>query len=98
VESDTGGGGCVARPVDRVGPGVGGAVSGRAAGVALAEEVAQAGAGVLRLAVQVDDPETLVLPGQAEPLALRDGVQMHRAVGVPAPPAVQVPVRCESWR
>ncbi|MGH3928404.1 MAG: toll/interleukin-1 receptor domain-containing protein, partial [Pseudonocardiaceae bacterium] len=70
------------------------------AGVALAEEVArpQAGASPLRLAVQVDEPEwadlpweTLVLPGQQVPLALRRGVQLHRAVAVGEPVAVQVP-------
>jgi len=70
------------------------------AGVALAQEVtrSQAGAAPLRLAVQVDDPEwaylpweTLVLPGQHEPLVLQRGVEMHRAVQVAEPVAVQVP-------
>lgn len=70
------------------------------AGVALAQEVtrSQAGAAPLRLAVQVDDPEwadlpweTLVLPGQQEPLVLQRGVQMYRVVPVAEPVAVQVP-------
>jgi hypothetical protein len=70
------------------------------AGVALAAEVArsQAGSGPLRLAVQVDDPEladlpweTLVLPGQQEPLVLQRGVQLHRAVQMAEPVAVQIP-------
>ncbi len=70
------------------------------AGVALAQEVArsQAGATPLRLAVQVDDPEwadllweTLVLPGQQEPLVLQRGVQLYRVVPVAEPVAVPVP-------
>lgn len=69
------------------------------AGAALAQEVARSQEGTpLRLAVQVDDPEladlpweTLVLPGHQEPLALRRGVQLHRAVAVAEPVAVQVP-------
>jgi tetratricopeptide (TPR) repeat protein len=65
------------------------------AGVALAREATRSS---LRLAVQVDDPEwadlpweTLVLPGQQEPLVLQRGVQMHRTVAVAEPVAVRVP-------
>jgi CHAT domain len=68
------------------------------AGVALAQEVARSRAAPLRLAVQVDDPEwvdlpweTLVLPGDHEPLVLQRGVQMYRVVPVVEPVAVSVP-------
>jgi TIR domain/CHAT domain len=68
------------------------------AGVALARKVARSRAVPLRLAVQVDDPEwadlpweTLVLPGQQEPLVLQRGVQLYRVVPVAEPVAVQVP-------
>ena len=68
------------------------------AGVALAQEVARSQATPLRLAVQVDDPkwadlpwETLVLPGEYEPLVWQRGVQMYRVVPVAEPVAVQVP-------
>ncbi|MDQ3273592.1 MAG: CHAT domain-containing protein [Actinomycetota bacterium] len=68
------------------------------AGAALAREVDRTRTAPLRLAVQVDDPEladlpweTLVLPGQNEPLVLRPEVQLHRAVTVADPVAVRVP-------
>ncbi|MGH8573390.1 MAG: toll/interleukin-1 receptor domain-containing protein, partial [Gammaproteobacteria bacterium] len=68
------------------------------AGDALIREVARSQAVSLRLAVQVDDPEladlpweTLVLPGQQEPLVLQRGVQLHRVVAVAEPVAVPVP-------
>ena len=68
------------------------------AGRALAEQAALAGGRVLRLAVQVDDPaladlpwETLVLPGQDEPVVLQTGVELYRAVPVGDPVAIPVP-------
>ncbi|MGH3795153.1 MAG: TIR domain-containing protein [Pseudonocardiaceae bacterium] len=68
------------------------------AGAALAEELDRTRTRPLRLAVQVDDPEladlpweTLVLPGQDEPLVLRPEVQLHRAVTVADPVALRVP-------
>ncbi|MGH3980488.1 MAG: TIR domain-containing protein, partial [Pseudonocardiaceae bacterium] len=68
------------------------------AGTALAREMDRTRTVPLRLAVQVDDPEladllweTLVLPGQDEPLVLRPEVQLHRAETVADPVAVRVP-------
>jgi hypothetical protein len=68
------------------------------AGHALAQQAASTGGRVLRLAVQVDDPEladlpweTLILPGQEVPLVLQTGVEQYRAVPVGDPLAVSVP-------
>jgi tetratricopeptide (TPR) repeat protein len=71
-----------------------------AAGQALAGEIAAAteGGAAVRLAVDVPDArlaglpwEALVLPGQTAPLALRDRVDMYRAVALEhPPPAIQV--------
>ncbi|MGH4008405.1 MAG: CHAT domain-containing protein, partial [Pseudonocardiaceae bacterium] len=69
------------------------------AGVALAQEVTRSQAvAPLRLVVQVDDQEwadlpweTLVLPGQQEPLVLQHGVQMYRVVQAAEPVAVHIP-------
>ncbi|MBA2695818.1 MAG: TIR domain-containing protein, partial [Actinobacteria bacterium] len=69
-------------------------------GVAIAGELAgaQAGNAALRLAVQVEDPEladlpweTLVVPGQDQPLVLQDRVELHRVVvSAGTPTAVQL--------
>ena len=94
------GGGVLHAALVEVGRALGARFADGPAGQALAERLATVASGgaTLRLAVQVEDPEladlpweTLILPGQDTPLVLQTGIELHRAVAVADPPAMQVP-------